>query len=899
MASIPYARATAGRWTNAIPACRPSGLTGKRLISSCVFASLALLCFLIGVQGSVQAQPKKAKIVITSPKAPAGTQVVATGNVIYMEYTVNDPEITFVKFRITTDVGDAGGFVAKTAANKTDYARYVPLFKGANTIELYAVKGDVSEKTPADKLGVGCNDPRCYSALPPTIPEGASSETAETVGRNVTISRPAGGEAVTDTPTIERTFSVQKASGIKKLMIDVMNGDRTIEHTLVDLEDFNETLSYKKLKLKVAAGKNVIRAYSLEKLGEKANHDAIEVTLTCTDTKCGKGAETTASSDSSTKSEVKILQPTNGFDASNDGDFVAYLSISKDSKIAKLQYEVFSDGKLRGSEAAGDIPAHPGKEATLHPKIKLWKGENTIRFFDPNDPANPESQAAIKVKCENDTKCLKPGEKATEEVASKITIDEPKIPEGKKAVTAENQSSIDSYVTVAKGSGIAKIQYDVMSGGKVVFTSEPQLVGDTSAKAIKLPVRLKFLKGLNTIRIYDADEPGGDKDASISIECIGENCATDLDIATIATNSRFTRAILGIEQAGASSADSESSPFLDFFFTTPLKFSEGEVLTNPDGTQMMENGKPKRAPRVPTFGAWAQARFSSTPQQTSAFAVFPSNFVNQATDPTKVVDLVQSFDFLAGIEYRAFNADGWILTLIPGVKQRTSLYFTFGGGAISPLAARKESAQIFKVPPAAIPAMDGKPEVPAHPQRAEFLRRFGDPKANTYVGFVPLERDRFFRQYYVGLRLKTHYCEDDACRLFRNRFPSIVDIAFGQNEAVTGGRLTAQITDPITGVTKRRRAWVGRVDAFFPLPFREANFLYLYGTVLMKLGGAPVNITTPLFLDEAGGEVHIFDANVYIPPANLQPTRHDRDYYKIGIGVNLTDLFNRNKTRPQ
>jgi hypothetical protein len=323
----------------------------------------------------------------------------------------------------------------------------------------------------------------------------------------------------------------------------------------------------------------------------------------------------------------------------------------------------------------------------------------------------------------------------------------------------------------------------------------------------------------------------------------------------------------------------------------------------PDGSQAKgEDGKPlvRWVPigePVPRFGAWAQARFSATPRQTSAFAVFPSNFANQTTDPSKAVDLVQSFDFLAGVEYRALNSNGWIWTLIPGVRQRTSLYFTFGGGAISPLAARRELAQIFKIPAAAIPATGATPAVPAHPQRAEFIKRFGDPGDQTYVGFVPLERDRFFRQYYAGIRLKTHYCEDDECHTYKNRFPSIVDISFGQNEAVTGGRLTAEIRDPITNNIRRRRAWVGRVDAFFPLPFREANFLYLYGTALMKLGGGQVNITTPLFLDRAGDEIHIVDANVYIPPPDLQPTRLDRDYYKIGIGVNLTDLFNRNKPR--
>src|SRR6185436_15624494 len=96
--------------------------------------------------------------------------------------------------------------------------------------------------------------------------------------------------------------------------------------------------------------------------------------------------------------------------------------------------------------------------------------------------------------------------------------------------------------------------------------------------------------------------------------------------------------------------------------------------------------------------------------------------------------------------------------------------------AITPLNPTRTSAQIFKIP--------GKDS----PQRAEFVERFGEPpKDKTYVGFVPLERDRFFRQYYLGLRLKSHYCDNLECNRFKNNFPATVDFGIGQNEAVTEG----------------------------------------------------------------------------------------------------------------
>jgi hypothetical protein len=67
----------------------------------------------------------------------------------------------------------------------------------------------------------------------------------------------------------------------------------------------------------------------------------------------------------------------------------------------------------------------------------------------------------------------------------------------------------------------------------------------------------------------------------------------------------------------------------------------------------------------------------------------------------------------------------------------------------------------------------------------------------------------------------------------------------------------------------------------------------------MKIGGGGVKITTPLFLDNPGTTVELSDPRVYIPPLNLLKLQQpDRDYYKLGIGINLTDLFNRGKTQP-
>jgi hypothetical protein len=311
---------------------------------------------------------------------------------------------------------------------------------------------------------------------------------------------------------------------------------------------------------------------------------------------------------------------------------------------------------------------------------------------------------------------------------------------------------------------------------------------------------------------------------------------------------------VGFEQAGASSATSETKPFLDFFFTTPLRFfGEGPI---------------------PRLAAWGLIRISTTPEQTAAVGAFPSNLINQVSQSRETVGLVQSFDYLAGMEVRLFGLDGKFFGLGPNGK-KTQFYVAGGGGAINPLSSQKETVQIFRVP--------GE----GSSQRDLFVNRFGeDAAANSFIGFVFPERDRFLRQFYAGLRIKSFDCDDAPCTRFANRFPATFDFMIGQNEAVTGGRLKNDITDETGKIIGRKRSWVLRFDAFYPLTVRGAAF-NLYGTALLKVGGPGVKITTPLFLDQAPGEILITSPSVFVAP-NLQL---DRDYYKIGVGFDLIRLL--------
>ena len=85
----------------------------------------------------------------------------------------------------------------------------------------------------------------------------------------------------------------------------------------------------------------------------------------------------------------------------------------------------------------------------------------------------------------------------------------------------------------------------------------------------------------------------------------------------------------------------------------------------------------------------------------------------------------------------------------------------------------------------------------------------------SYGATAPLNldsgRSRFFRQYYSGVRVASQL-----------KAPLTLDAGVGQNEVITGGRLEGTVL---------------RFDSFYALPVPGADFVYLYGTMLMKANG--------------------------------------------------------------
>ena len=376
-------------------------------------------------------------------------------------------------------------------------------------------------------------------------------------------------------------------------------------------------------------------------------------------------------------------------------------------------------------------------------------------------------------------------------------------------------------------------------------------------------VELNLREGKNTIVITPRGERlGFVKSAKIVVEC--NNCQNQ----PAPNDSVIVRSIIGLEQVGASSARSEQRPFLSFFFNTPINAGTKMVcpkdLTGNRMKTCFEEQKTEK-PKF-TFSVWGDVRLTTTPVQSigslASFtpAAFASNFV-QGDSAGKVNDLVRSFDFLVGFDKQIFGSDKVFDGVLPG---KTSLSFIMAGGAISPLSSDR-TALFFKIPTER-----------TSQNSVNFFNAFdqiveGSPYKN--IAFVAPERDRFFRQYYAGFRLKTLFDNKDV------KFqPALFDVTFGQNEAITG---------ILKGV-------IMRLDGSTPLPVSKAGFLYLFGSVNMRLGRN--RETSPTFFLEPTTGVSLTAADTIVFPIDRLPFQtKDRDVFRIGVGVDVFKLFKKDE----
>jgi hypothetical protein len=294
------------------------------------------------------------------------------------------------------------------------------------------------------------------------------------------------------------------------------------------------------------------------------------------------------------------------------------------------------------------------------------------------------------------------------------------------------------------------------------------------------------------------------------------------------------RTIVGFEQAGASSAQSTQKFFWNLFLSAPLPFKFNTNFDDIIG---------------PRYRVWGDIRITSVPQQIeSSIKTFATEFSNKVSE-LKVNEVAQGVEFNAGLEM-----------FIGKLYQSDTDVYTFSliasAGATTPIKP-KDTVGIFKV------TSEMKGLYPAY-----------DFTGKDYAAFVKPERDRFYRQYSLGIRVKSYLrpTQNSTSKELVYKSPAMIDLSLGLNDAATGGQMGL-------------KNLVFRLEGFLPLAINDNINIFLFGTAILKT--SHTKITYPKIFDLA-------EADVIFPAPNviqIDDPELNRDYYRIGIGIELYSLF--------
>ncbi len=340
----------------------------------------------------------------------------------------------------------------------------------------------------------------------------------------------------------------------------------------------------------------------------------------------------------------------------------------------------------------------------------------------------------------------------------------------------------------------------------------------------------------------------------------------DFNAELIPRDDEYYRSILGIEQTGVSAGRSDQNVFLNLFVSRPIlsvPYYTEPGKSNCRREEKKDNNQNRNDDYTcdpPRHRIWGDFRITSVPQpKQNLFQSLNGSFggaVNSGIG--QISDLDTGFSFLAGYQYK--------LTRGSIAGNRFDFSIIVGGGVSSALSPEK-SAQIYKIPGSEDPerrrllesklrGLTDDRGIPFDPSR---LAGYAD------IAFVTKERDRFLRSYYGGFRFETHYGDTAPSR------PSgMFDVLFGQDESVTGGRLQGSVL---------------RLDGFFPLPIGKGNLVYLFGTSQLGLKRSKTN--DPLLLPQADTTQTLTSPTTLVVPVPAA----NRDLYRIGVGVNLFQVF--------
>jgi len=344
----------------------------------------------------------------------------------------------------------------------------------------------------------------------------------------------------------------------------------------------------------------------------------------------------------------------------------------------------------------------------------------------------------------------------------------------------------------------------------------------------------------------------------------------------------------GVEQSGLSSEPSSTDGFLRVYSQSePIVFGKGQIAR---------------------LATWGVIRLLSAPQQNSTSGVV-SAFTNPSgTIQTNTISSVgSSIDYTVGLAFLAKSHGRGTTSLLAGFGGTTPLTSnTVAQAFVAPPFGTVECnilynkfASNFAAPSYNIllgKANQATPTYPATTASACLLNGNSTTTSTagvttyspiTTVAFSNQDRHDFLAKWEVGVRGIYHFtqpgmlaCGDlDASKKIAPCQRGMIDFTFGQDASITRGQI---------------RNWVVKVDGVQPVPIKGEAFLYLFGSFSMRV---VQNVNdTPLILQAGNTATISGTGSTAIPNVNtvvLPLVQPDRDFYRFGVGLDITCLLSK------
>jgi hypothetical protein len=338
----------------------------------------------------------------------------------------------------------------------------------------------------------------------------------------------------------------------------------------------------------------------------------------------------------------------------------------------------------------------------------------------------------------------------------------------------------------------------------------------------------------------------------------------ELNVELVPQGIDYHRAIVGIEQSGASGAKSSQNLFLNLFFYRPLLRKNWDEKYDP--TKYETDKRKDRTKETPKLGVWGDIRLTSTPQRSqNLFQSFGASLNDTLKDSVNgLTDLKTAVSFMVGPQLRIWGGylgGHWF-----------TLSAVAGGGALAPFSA-EDQVDTFSIPRMDTDGVrfnalaDRLEDLIRRDQTSESLRKLTRDKLveilkmNDNISFVPQDRNRFLRNFFGGARMQLSFND-----VLPVKQTATFDVLLGWDEAVTGGKMDGKVL---------------RFDGFFPLPLTQSGVVYLFGSASLGFGSAIYS--DPLLLARPSSAVQPTSEKTFVFP--LSPA--NRDLYRVGIGINL------------